>query len=98
MVQKNPKILYEFICQIIEFQFCFWFIPGLLSSIKTFRRGENEKNENWPSFWPFNGKNLFLFSESFSALCLFHHRYLCHVLEGYVPLRTKGRRAANTYI
>jgi hypothetical protein len=54
--KKNPKILYEFICQIIEFQLCFWFIPRLLSLIKTFKRGENEKNENWPSFWPFSSE------------------------------------------
>ncbi|CAK9190251.1 unnamed protein product [Sphagnum troendelagicum] len=56
-----------------------------------------KKNENWPSFWPFSGKNLFLFSESFSTLCLFHHRYLCHTLEGHVPSRPRGRKAASTY-
>ncbi len=27
--KKNSKILYEAICQIIEFQLCFWFIPWL---------------------------------------------------------------------
>jgi hypothetical protein len=43
MVQKNPKILYEFICQIIEFQLCVWFIPRLVSPIKTFGEGGNEK-------------------------------------------------------
>jgi len=41
MVQKNPKILYEFICQFIKFQLCFWFILQLLSLINTLRRGEN---------------------------------------------------------
>ncbi|KAH9566260.1 hypothetical protein CY35_04G121900, partial [Sphagnum magellanicum] len=34
-------------------------------------------------------KNLFLFLKSFSALCLFHCRYLCHALEGHVPSRPK---------
>jgi hypothetical protein len=53
MIQKNPKILYEFIFQIIEFQLCFWFIPRLLSSIKTFKRGKNEKNENWGHLFHF---------------------------------------------
>jgi hypothetical protein len=48
-------------------------------------KARTQKNENWPSFWPFSGKNLFFFLESFYALCLFHHRYLCHALEGHVP-------------
>jgi len=47
MVQKDLKIPFEVICQIIEFQLCSWFIPQLLSLIKTFKKGENEKNENW---------------------------------------------------
>jgi len=55
-----------------------------------------KKNENWLSFWPFSGKNLFL-SKSFSTLCLFHRRYLCHALEGHVPSRPRGRRTASTY-
>ncbi len=48
--KKNPKILYEFICQIIEFQLCFWFIPQLLSLIKTFKRGENKKKRKLAKF------------------------------------------------
>jgi hypothetical protein len=56
-----------------------------------------KKDENWPSFWPFNEKNLFLFLESFFALCLFHRRYLCHAMEGHVPSRPRGRRATSTY-
>ncbi len=56
-----------------------------------------KKNENWPSFWPLSGKNLFLFLKSFSVLCLFHCRYLCHALEGHVPSRPKGRKAVSTY-
>jgi hypothetical protein len=45
--------------------------PQLLSSIKTFRRGENEKNENWPRFWPFSEKNLFLFQKAFLRFVYF---------------------------
>jgi hypothetical protein len=71
MIQKNPKILYEFICQFIEFQLCFWFIFQLLSLIKTFRRGENEKIENWPSFWSFSEKNLFVFQKAFLCFAYF---------------------------
>jgi hypothetical protein len=94
---KNPKIIYEFIFQIIEFQLCFWFIPQLLLLIKTLTKGKNEKKENWPSFWPFSGKSLFLFFESFSMLWLFRRRYSCHALEGHVPSRPNGRKVANTY-
>jgi hypothetical protein len=56
MIQKSPKILYEFFFQIIEFQLCFWFIPQLLLSIKTFKRGENEKFENWGHLFHFLGQ------------------------------------------
>jgi hypothetical protein len=42
------------------------------------KRPEQKEKENWLSFWPFNKKNLVLFSESFSALCLLHGRYSCH--------------------
>nr|AND50565.1 ribosomal protein S7 [Sphagnum aongstroemii] len=79
----------------------FSFVFGL--SLDCFHRSRlseearTKKNENWPSFWPFSGKNLFLFSESFSALCLFHRRYSCHALPGHVPSRPRGRRAASTY-
>nr|AHG59265.1 ribosomal protein S7 [Andreaea rothii] len=68
-----------------------WFNQARLSE-----KAGTKKNENWPSFWPFSGKNLFFFSESFSALCLSHRRYLCYALPGHVPPRPKGR-GASTY-
>jgi hypothetical protein len=43
----------------------------LLSSIKTFRRGENEKNENWPSFWPFSEKIYSFIQKAFLRFAYF---------------------------
>lgn len=56
--------LQEFICQIIEFQLCVWFILWLVSPSKTFKKHENEKNKNW--FVMYCGWKLYY---SLSILC-----------------------------
>lgn len=62
-----------------------WFHQSKLSEKAGMKKKEN---------WPFSGKNLFFFSESFFARRLSRCRYLCYALPGHVPSRPKGREAS----
>nr|AHG59271.1 ribosomal protein S7 [Bryum argenteum] len=73
-----------------NFSFVFGLFLDWFHQSKLSEKAEMKKKENWP----FSGKNLFFFSESFFARRLSHRRYLCYALEGHVPSRPKGRGAS----